>query len=169
MAQFGDLVRAKALLRSAARGFGPKEEPTRARCVVAEAEITLVSRDLGWVIARPGLAGEGVRCGAGDARTAWRPGERRPCAASGGAPPVADRTPRRSGVQACRASHAPFPPASRAAPTHTGRTWPGTCRGHARRAGIGCEAGRRERDEVPATRCAGWRQAQGTAIRSRRA
>ena len=48
MAQLGDLVRAKALLRSAARAFGPKEAVTRARCVVAEAEIALVSRDLGW-------------------------------------------------------------------------------------------------------------------------
>ena len=48
MAQLGDLVRAKALLRSAARAFGPKEVLARARCVVAEAEIALVSRDLGW-------------------------------------------------------------------------------------------------------------------------
>jgi hypothetical protein len=48
MAQLGDLVRAKALLRSAARAFGPKEAIARARCIVAEAEIALVSRDLGW-------------------------------------------------------------------------------------------------------------------------
>jgi hypothetical protein len=48
MAQLGDLVRAKALLRSAARAFGPKEAVARARCVVAEAEIALVSRELGW-------------------------------------------------------------------------------------------------------------------------
>jgi len=48
MAQLGDLVRAKALLRSAARAFGPKEALARARCVVAEAEIALVSRDLSW-------------------------------------------------------------------------------------------------------------------------
>jgi DNA-binding transcriptional ArsR family regulator len=48
MAQLGDLVRAKTLLRSAARAFGPKEAVARARCVVAEAEIALVSRDLGW-------------------------------------------------------------------------------------------------------------------------
>ena len=48
MAQLGDLVRAKALLRRAARGFGPKEAVARARCIVAEAEIALVSRDLGW-------------------------------------------------------------------------------------------------------------------------
>src|SRR5512140_847946 len=48
MAQLGDFVRAKALLRRAARAFGAKEAVARARCVVAEAEIALVSRDLGW-------------------------------------------------------------------------------------------------------------------------
>jgi len=48
MAQLGDLVRARALIRSAARAFGAKEAVARARCVVAEAEIALVSRDLGW-------------------------------------------------------------------------------------------------------------------------
>src|SRR3982750_223242 len=48
MAQLGDLVRAKALLRRAARAFGPREAVARARCIVAEAEIALVSRDLGW-------------------------------------------------------------------------------------------------------------------------
>jgi hypothetical protein len=48
MAQLGELIRAKALLRRAARAFGPKETVARARCVVAEAEIALVSRDLGW-------------------------------------------------------------------------------------------------------------------------
>lgn len=50
MAQLGDLVLAKALLRKAARAFGPKEAVARARCVVAEAEIALVSRDLGWPV-----------------------------------------------------------------------------------------------------------------------
>jgi hypothetical protein len=48
MAQLGDLARARALLRRAARAFGPREAVARARCVVAEAEIALVSRDLGW-------------------------------------------------------------------------------------------------------------------------
>jgi hypothetical protein len=48
MAQLGDLARAKTLLRSAGRAFGPKESVARARCVVAEAEIALVSRDLSW-------------------------------------------------------------------------------------------------------------------------
>ena len=46
MAQLGDLVRAKTLLRRAARGFGPKEAVARARCIVAEAEVALASRDL---------------------------------------------------------------------------------------------------------------------------
>src|ERR1700751_5726047 len=48
MAQLGDLERAKVLLRRAARAFGPKEAVAWARCIVAEAEIALVSRDLGW-------------------------------------------------------------------------------------------------------------------------
>ena len=48
MAQVGDFARAKALLRRAARAFGPHEAVARARCVVAEAEIALVSRDLSW-------------------------------------------------------------------------------------------------------------------------
>ena len=50
MAQLGDLVRAKALMRQAARAFGPKESVARARCVVAEAEIALAARDLGWPV-----------------------------------------------------------------------------------------------------------------------
>jgi hypothetical protein len=48
MAQLGDFARAKALLRRAARAFGAREAVARARCVVAEAEIALVSRELGW-------------------------------------------------------------------------------------------------------------------------
>src|SRR5262249_19121181 len=69
MAQLGDLVRAKALLRSAARAFGPKEAMARARCVVAEAEIALVSRDLTWPAkaldaARATLAAQGDRINA---------------------------------------------------------------------------------------------------------
>ena len=50
MAQLGDFARAKALLRSAARGFGPKEAVARARCIVAEAEVALASRDLNWPV-----------------------------------------------------------------------------------------------------------------------
>jgi tetratricopeptide (TPR) repeat protein len=57
MAQLGDHSRAKALLRSAARAFGAKEPVARARCVVAEAEIALVSRDLG----RPAKALDAAR------------------------------------------------------------------------------------------------------------
>jgi len=48
MAQLGDLDRAKALVRRAARAFGPREAVARARCVVIEAEIALASRDLAW-------------------------------------------------------------------------------------------------------------------------
>src|ERR1700752_104379 len=48
MAQLGDLVRAKVLLRRAARGFGLKEPVARARCVVAEAEVGLAARELNW-------------------------------------------------------------------------------------------------------------------------
>jgi hypothetical protein len=48
MAQLGDLTRAKALVRRAARAFGQREAVARARCVVVEAEIALASRDLAW-------------------------------------------------------------------------------------------------------------------------
>ncbi len=73
MAQLGDLVRAKALLRQAARAFGPNEAVARARCVVAEAEIALVSRDLGWPAkaldaARAALEARGDRVNAAHAR-----------------------------------------------------------------------------------------------------
>ncbi len=73
MARLGDLVRARALLRSAARAFGPKEAVARARCTVAEAEIALVSRDLGWPVktldaARITLDTHGDRLNAAHAR-----------------------------------------------------------------------------------------------------
>jgi hypothetical protein len=48
MAQLGDLARSRAHLRRAARAFGAREGVARARCVVAEAEVALVSRDLGF-------------------------------------------------------------------------------------------------------------------------
>jgi len=48
MAQLGELPRAKALLRRAARAFGARESVARARCVVAEAEVALAARDLGF-------------------------------------------------------------------------------------------------------------------------
>src|ERR671924_397253 len=73
MAQLGDLIRAKALLRRAARAFGPKEAVARARCVVAEAEVALVSRDLTWPAkaldaARATLEAHGDRLNAAHAR-----------------------------------------------------------------------------------------------------
>ncbi|ROM85535.1 DNA-binding protein [Pseudomonas brassicacearum] len=52
MAQLGDLVRARALMRRAGAAFGPKEAVARARCVVAEGEIALASRDLAWPMKR---------------------------------------------------------------------------------------------------------------------
>jgi DNA-binding transcriptional ArsR family regulator len=73
MAQLGDLVRAKTLLRSAARAFGAKEAVARARCVVAEAEIALAARDLSWPAktldaARATLEARGDRVNAAHAR-----------------------------------------------------------------------------------------------------
>ena len=73
MAQLGDLVRAKALLTMAARAFGPREAVARARCVVAEAEIALVSRDLAFpakslALARATLEAHGDKLNAAHAR-----------------------------------------------------------------------------------------------------
>src|SRR5215468_10735518 len=48
MAQLGEHARARELLRNAARGFERHEELARARCAVAEAEVALAMRDLGW-------------------------------------------------------------------------------------------------------------------------
>jgi hypothetical protein len=108
MAQLGDHVRAKALLRSAARAFGPKEAVARARCVVAEAEIALVSRDLGWPakaldLARATLEQHGDRVNAAHARYL---GVRRLLLI--GRLDEAERT-------LAELDPAPFPPASRAA------------------------------------------------------
>ena len=109
MAQLGDLVRAKALLRRAARAFGPKEAVARARCVVAEAEIALVSRDLGW----PAKALDAARAtleAHGDRR------KRRARAISRGPAPAPDRAPRRGrAARSPRLDPAPLPPASRTA------------------------------------------------------
>jgi len=74
MAQLGDLARAKVLLRRAERGFHPKEVVARARCVVAEAEIAFVSRDLGrpakaLAKARTVLDAHGDRVNAAHARS----------------------------------------------------------------------------------------------------
>jgi len=48
MAQLGEFAKAKVLLRRAAQSFGPRERVERARCVTAEAEVALASRDLRW-------------------------------------------------------------------------------------------------------------------------
>jgi len=50
MAQLGDLSRARALLQRAVKAFGANEPLSRARCVVAEAEVALATRDLGWPV-----------------------------------------------------------------------------------------------------------------------
>ncbi|GLH78478.1 hypothetical protein SSBR45G_33870 [Bradyrhizobium sp. SSBR45G] len=74
MARLGDVVRAKALLRRAARSFGPKAALARARCAVAEAEIALAARDLSWptkalMEARETLEQHGDRTNAAYARS----------------------------------------------------------------------------------------------------
>jgi hypothetical protein len=73
MAQLGEFLRAKALLRRAARAFSPRESVARARCVVAEAEIALALRELGWPAraldaARALLEAHGDRVNAAHAR-----------------------------------------------------------------------------------------------------
>ena len=73
MAQLGDLDRAKALVRRAARAFGQRETMARARCVVVEAEIALASRDLSWpakalAAASAVLEAQGDRANAAHAR-----------------------------------------------------------------------------------------------------
>jgi hypothetical protein len=73
MAQLGDYPRARELLRRAARGFGAHEELSRARCVVAEAEVALAMRDLrgaphGLAAAAAALDARGDRANALHAR-----------------------------------------------------------------------------------------------------
>ena len=58
MAQLGDLSRARMLLKAATRAFSPRETVARARCIVAEAEIALASRDLQAVKALRGAISE---------------------------------------------------------------------------------------------------------------
>ena len=74
MAQLGDLARAKVLLKRAGQAFGIREPVARARCILAEAEIALVSRDLSWPVkaldaARSVLEAHGDRLNAAHART----------------------------------------------------------------------------------------------------
>ena len=47
MAQLGEYRLARRLLRRAARGVGIHEELSRARCILADAEVALATRDLG--------------------------------------------------------------------------------------------------------------------------
>ena len=73
MAQLGDLERARVLLRRAVKAFGPREVVARARCTVAESEIALVTRDLGWPVkaleaAQATLAAHGDTLNAAHAR-----------------------------------------------------------------------------------------------------
>jgi tetratricopeptide (TPR) repeat protein len=73
MAQLGDFVRARALVKRAVRAFSPREAVSRARCVVAEAEIALASRELNWPekaldAARATLDAHGDRVNAAHAR-----------------------------------------------------------------------------------------------------
>lgn len=73
MAQLGEFERAKVLVRSAARAFGSKEPVARARCIVAEAEVALASRELSWSAsrldaARTTLEARGDRVNAAHAR-----------------------------------------------------------------------------------------------------
>lgn len=50
MAQLGDLEQARGLLKRAARAFGARQPVAHARCVVAQAEIAFVSRELSWPV-----------------------------------------------------------------------------------------------------------------------
>lgn len=73
MAQLGEFARARALVGRARRAFPAREAVTRARCTVAEAEIALASRDLGWptkalIAARTTLAASGDLVNAAHAR-----------------------------------------------------------------------------------------------------
>jgi hypothetical protein len=109
MAQLGDFARARSLLKRAARGFSAREAVPRARCVVAEAEVALVSRDLGgWPAkalgsARATLEQHGDRVNAAQARLL----EVRRLALIGQLDEAEQRLASLAG--------APFPPAARAA------------------------------------------------------
>ena len=102
MAQLGDFVRAKALLQECGtrlrseRGRGPRAVCRRR------------GRDRAGV-ARPRLAAEGARRGAGDARKTRRLGERRACAASRGPASSPDRASRRGRACARRARSGAVP------------------------------------------------------------
>ncbi len=48
MAQLSDLPQAQKLLKRAAAAFGSRQPVAHARCILAQAEIAFISRDLGW-------------------------------------------------------------------------------------------------------------------------
>ena len=75
MAQLGDLDSSEDTLAACCAAFGPKSPVAKARCVVAEAEIALVSRELGW----PEKALDAARATL-EAHGDW--GQRRACAPS---------------------------------------------------------------------------------------
>jgi hypothetical protein len=141
MAQLGDLVRAKALLRKAARAFGPKHAVAQARCIVAGRDCARLAR---LELARQG-ARHGARQGAGDARATRRPRERSACAPSRGpAPSIASMRPtarwRRSMPRPCR-RHCAQPMSAR---SRTGRSVARGCfAGHAARSRLSGEGRRR--------------------------
>ena len=91
------------------RGCGSREVPGRR------------SRDRAR-LARFELAGEVARCGSRDARSAWRPAERRARALPRGAAPPADRSPR--GGRAHARAARPHEPSARV----EGRSRVGSCR-----------------------------------------
>ena len=140
MAQLGDFDRARALLRRGARAFGPKEPVARARCVVAEAEIALVSRDLGFPAkaldaARAALEQHGDRVNAAHARYLEV------------AAPAADRAPGRSRAGWAGSTQPPSR-LHRAPPTPW--SWPGSRCGACKRAGAhGARPGRASRPRRP--------------------
>ena len=169
MAQLGDFARAKTLLRRAARAFGPREAVARARCVVAEAEIALVSRDLKWPVktleaARATLEAHGDAVNAAYARYLF-------VRAS-----AADRAPRRGRARARRIWTLRYY-RRRCAP-RTSLRWPGS------RCGACARRSRARRSHAPSARrrsrgfprlsaevesaCARAAHARGAAHRERR-
>lgn len=71
MAQLGEYPRARELLRQAVRAFGPQEAVARARCVVAEAEVSQAMRELGSSPRALLVAADTLEA-AGDTANAWQ-------------------------------------------------------------------------------------------------
>ena len=141
LAQLGDLERARALLRRAARAFRPEQELARARCELAETDVALAMRDLDWPTKRWNPPARPC-CGTATSPTPRMPG----CCMRGAcccwAVPTTPPSPSRAGIRrrcppraggACRRRrHRAAPPAGRTRPAGAG---PG--RAAARRSGIG--------------------------------